>query len=184
MPRVAQPGRLSGKMRVRYTASRKLALLASAKRIMEEEGVSLRRAAERLQVDNSLIVRWQQQQAADPILEMLKCRLKAHHPGPLGQLKSLEDALLRHVFEKREQGINVHPLDLVVKASSLSPDFNGKHFIARCSAVRRFMRAHSLVYRMGTKHSAGPTTLLRKHRSTWISCASSSRAPIVTGGSS
>jgi hypothetical protein len=117
---------------------------------MEEEGVSLRRAAERLQVDNSLIVRWQQQQAADPILEMLKCRLKAHHPGPLGQLKSLEDALLRHVFEKREQGINVHTLDLVVKASSLSPDFNGKHFIARCSAVRRFMRAHSLVYRMGT----------------------------------
>ena len=40
-------------MHVRYTARRKLGLLASAKRIMEEEGVSLRQAAERLQVSHS-----------------------------------------------------------------------------------------------------------------------------------
>ncbi len=46
MPRVVHPGGLSRKMRVHYTAGRKLGLLASAKRIMEEEGVSLRRAAE------------------------------------------------------------------------------------------------------------------------------------------
>ena len=45
MPRVAQPGGLSRKMRVRYTVRRKLSLLASAERIMEEEGVSLRKAA-------------------------------------------------------------------------------------------------------------------------------------------
>ena len=45
MPRVVQPGGLSRIMRVRYTARRKLALLASAKRIMEEEGVTLREAA-------------------------------------------------------------------------------------------------------------------------------------------
>ncbi len=41
MPRAVQPGGLSRIMRVRYTARRKLALLASAKRIMEEEGVNL-----------------------------------------------------------------------------------------------------------------------------------------------
>ena len=41
MPRVVQPGGLSRIMRVRYTARRKLGLLASAKRIMEEEGVTL-----------------------------------------------------------------------------------------------------------------------------------------------
>ncbi len=45
MPRVVQPGGLLQQMRVRYTARRKLGLLSSAKRIMEEEGVSLRRAA-------------------------------------------------------------------------------------------------------------------------------------------
>ena len=48
MPRIIQPGGLSGKMRVRYTARRKLALIASAKRIMEEEGLTLHMAAERL----------------------------------------------------------------------------------------------------------------------------------------
>ena len=48
-------------MRVRYTVRRKLALLASAERIMEEEGVSLHRAATRLQVAHSLIVKWQQE---------------------------------------------------------------------------------------------------------------------------
>ena len=139
-------------MRVRYTARRKLGLLASAKRIMEEEGVSLRQAAERLQVSHSLFLKWQQQRAsdADPILAMLNSRRKANHPGPLGQLKPLADALLRHIFEQREQGITVHVFDLVIKASSLSPEFNAKHFVARCSAVKRFMRANSLVYRMGT----------------------------------
>ena len=103
-------------MRVRYTVRRKLALLALAERIMEEEGVSLRRAAARLQVAHSLIVKWQQERAsnADPILAVLKCKKKSMHPGPLGQLKSLKDTLLRYVFEQREQGINVNTLSLVM----------------------------------------------------------------------
>ena len=106
MPRVAQPGGLSQMMRVRYTVRRKLALLASAERIMEEEGVSLRRAAARLQVAHSLIVKWQQEQAsnADSILAMLKSKKKSMHPGPLGQLKSLQDTLLRYVFERYVYG--------------------------------------------------------------------------------
>jgi hypothetical protein len=74
MPRVVQPGGLSGNMRVRYTARHKLALLALAKHIVEEEGVSMRRAAERLKVCHSLFVRWEKERAAegDPILAMLK----------------------------------------------------------------------------------------------------------------
>ncbi len=104
MPRVVQPGGLSQKMRVRYTARRMLGLLALAKRIMEEEGVSLRRAAKQLQVAHSLFMKWQQQQAADvdTILAMLNSKRKANCAGPLGQLKPLEHALLRHVFEQRE----------------------------------------------------------------------------------
>jgi hypothetical protein len=138
MPPLRQPGGLSQKMRVRYTARHKLALLASAKRIMEEEGVSLRRAAERLQVAHSLFVKWQQQRAAevDPILAMPKSKWKADCAGLLGQLKPLEHTMLRHVFEQREQGITVHTFNLVIKASSLSPEFNAKHFTARCSAMK------------------------------------------------
>ena len=41
-------------------------------------------------------------------------------------------------------------LALVVKALSLSPIFNKKHFVARGSAVKQFVRAYSLIYRMGT----------------------------------
>jgi len=122
---------------------------------MEEEGVTLRRAAERLQVSHSLFVRWQQQRAAndDPILAMLKGKMKANCAGPLGQLKPLENSLLRYIFEQRKQGIKLSILALVVKASSLSPIFNEKTFVARVSAVKRFVRAHSLVYRMGTHMS-------------------------------
>jgi hypothetical protein len=84
------------------------------------------------------LVKWRQQRAADvdPILVMLKSKRKAAHAGPLGQLKPLEQVLLRHIFEHREQGMSVHTFDLVVKASSLSPEFNAKHFVARCSAVK------------------------------------------------
>jgi transposase len=119
---------------------------------MEEEGVTLRQAAKRLDVSHSLFVKWRQQQAAnvDPILAMLKSKRKAAHTGPLGQLQPLEQALLRYIFENREQGMTVHTLDLVVHASSISPEFHAKDIVARCSAVKRFMRAHSLVYRKGT----------------------------------
>ena len=152
MPRVVQPGGFSGKMRVRYTARRKLALLASAKRIMEEEGLTLRMAAERLRVAHSLFVKWEAQRSAngDPILAMLKSKCKANNPGPIGQLKPIEGPLLRYIFEQREQGMAVATFDLVIKASTLSAEFGLKHFTARCSAIKRFLSAHSLVYRMGT----------------------------------
>ena len=65
-------------------------------------------------------------------------------------MKPLENSLLRYVFEQHEQGINLSILALVVKASLLLPIFNEKHFVARVSAVKRFVFAHSLVYRMGT----------------------------------
>jgi len=60
MPCAVQPGGISGKRRARYTARRRVALLASARRIQEEEGLSLRAAADRLGVSHSLFVRWQQ----------------------------------------------------------------------------------------------------------------------------
>jgi hypothetical protein len=81
---------------------------------------------------------------------MLKSKRKVVQAGPLGQLKPLEQALLRYIFEYPKQGMTVHTFDLVVKASSLSPEFNAKHFVARCSAAKWFMHVHLLVYRMGT----------------------------------
>jgi hypothetical protein len=42
------------------------------------------------------------------------------------------------------------------RASQLSPAFGAKHFVAWCSAVKRFVCAHSFVYRMGTHLSQRP----------------------------
>ena len=101
--------------------------------------MSLRRAAEWLRVAHSLIMKWQQQQQAadvDPILTLLKGKKKSMHPGPLGQLKPLENALLQFVFEQREQGINVNTLSLIVKALSLLSEFNAKDFSVRSFAVK------------------------------------------------
>ncbi len=47
--------RISGKRRARYTPRRRVALHASARRIQEEEGLSLRAAADQLRVDHSII---------------------------------------------------------------------------------------------------------------------------------
>jgi hypothetical protein len=67
---------------------------------------------------------------------MLMSRRKANCAGLLGQLKPLKDALLWYVFKQRKQGITVSTLALVVKASSLLPEFNVKHFVTRTSAVK------------------------------------------------
>ena len=64
-------------MRVRYTARHKLGLLTAAERLQNEEGMTIRRAAEELHVAHSLI---QVEEAAmrrggiDPILALIKSK--------------------------------------------------------------------------------------------------------------
>jgi hypothetical protein len=89
----------------------------------------------------------------DPILALIKSKKKASHAGPLGQLKSIEPDLLRAIFELQEQGMKVDTFLVVIRASLLSLVFNAKSFTARCSAVKRFIRAHLFVYRMGAHES-------------------------------
>jgi hypothetical protein len=89
----------------------------------------------------------------DPIIAMIKSKKKASHAGPLDQLKLIEPDLLRAIFEHREQGMKVDYILIVMKASTLSSAFNAKSLTARCSAVKRFLCAHSIVYRMGTHES-------------------------------
>ena len=150
MPRSVQPGGVSHQTRVRYTARRKLGLLTAAERLQHEEGMSIRNAAEELLVAHSLLVKWKKQQFAGggacPIMAMIKSKKKAAHAGPLGQLKSIEQDLLSTLFEYPEQGVEVNTFLVVVRASSLSPEFKAKSFTARYSTARRFMRAHSFVY--------------------------------------
>jgi hypothetical protein len=141
-------------MRVRYTARHKLGLLTAEERLQHEEGLTLRRAAERLFVAHLLIVKWKKQQGTgdDPFVTLNKTskNKKAAHAGPLGQLKAIEEPLLRHIFEVREQGVTISTFQMVVRASQLCTTFGVKHFVVWCSAVKHFVCAHSFVYRMGT----------------------------------
>jgi hypothetical protein len=148
MPHLAQPGGTSRWIHVWYTARRKLALLTMAKCLQDEEGISLCKSAERVQVSAGLLVKWEERFSLgnNPIEALLKTKKKSIHPGPLGQLKPLEEALLKYIFKKHEQGIKISTLSIVVVASNLSTEFGKKNFIVRCSAVKRFVKAHLLVY--------------------------------------
>jgi hypothetical protein len=153
MLRLVQPGGVSRQMCVQHTARHKLALLTMAKHLQDEEGISLRKSAEHVQVSAGLLVKWKERFSLgnNPIEALLKTKKKSIHPGPLGQFfKPLEEALLKYIFEQREQGIKVSTLSIVVVASNIFIKFGKKNFIARCSAVKRFVRAHSLVYQIGT----------------------------------
>jgi hypothetical protein len=152
MLRLAQPSGASWRMRVQYTARRKLALLTMAKCLRDEKSISLRKSAERVQVSADLLVKWEERFSLgnDLIEVLLKTKKKSIHPGPLGQLKPLEEALLKYIFKKRKQGIKISTLAIIVVASNLSTEFGKKNFVARCSAVKRFVKAHLLVYQMGT----------------------------------
>ena len=78
--------------------------------------------------------------------------------GPVSQLKAVEGALLRYIFEYREQGVSVNTFNLALRASFLSPEFREKSFTARCSPVKHFMTAHLFLYQMGTHTSQRPPT--------------------------
>ncbi len=144
MPRVVRKagfGGVSGRKRRRYSLCESRGLLAKARHMQHAEGISLRSAAFRLGVAQSLLSAWSRRHSE--IGDVALLRKKSVCLGPLGQLKPIEDTLLR-------QGMAVSTLMVTIKASQLSPEFAAKLLIARRSAVKRFLRAHSLVYRMGT----------------------------------
>jgi hypothetical protein len=149
MTHFIQPGGILRWMRVRCTARHKLALLTMAKRLQDEEGILLCKSTERVQLSALLLTRWVElfSLGNDPIKALLKTKKKSVHPGPLGQLKLLEEALLQYIFGK--QGIEISTLSIIVVASNLSTKFGKKEFATRCSTARHFVRAHSLVYQMG-----------------------------------
>ncbi len=109
MPRVVQPGGGGRKTRVRYTARRKHGLIAASKRLVAE-GMTLGKAAAELHVSHSNLMRWTAKGICniDSLDKILKSKKKSTGDGPLGQLKSLEDALLCYIFELREQGVIVN----------------------------------------------------------------------------
>ena len=150
IPCAVQPGSGSGKIRVRYTAPRKHGLIAASKRLVVE-GMMLLKAVAELGVSHSNLVKWTAKGIGDinSLDKILKSKKKATHKGPLGQLKSLEDALLRYIFELRKQGVIGNTFIVVLRALFLLAKLCTKNYTARCSTVKSFFIAHLFAYRMG-----------------------------------
>jgi hypothetical protein len=131
MPCVVQPGGGGGRIRVRYTARRKLALLAAAKHL-QGEGRLLQSAVDELHVSVANLSRWAVQKIdkVDPMDSLFTKKKKAVHPGPLSQLMAIEEPLLCYIFELREQGQTINTFVILLRASYILPKFCKKSFIA------------------------------------------------------
>ena len=140
-----------------YTTCRKHGLIATSKWLVTES-MTLRKAAVELHVSHSNLVKWTAKgiEDIDSLDKILKSRKKTTANGLLGQLKSLEDALLRYIFELRKQGITVNTFIVVLRTLFLLSESRAKSFIACCSAVKLFFVAHLFAYRMGTHTSQRP----------------------------
>jgi hypothetical protein len=103
------------------------------RRAPHQEGILLCKSTEHIQVSALLLMRWAElfSLSNNLIKALLKTKKKSVHPGPLNQLKPLEEALLRYIFEQCEQGIEISILSIVVVASNLSTEFGKKDFVAR-----------------------------------------------------
>jgi hypothetical protein len=157
MSHIIQPGGGGGMMRMRYTAQRNHGLIATSKRMMAE-GMTLRAATSELCVSAANLSKWASQGMGeiDRLDKILRSKKKAALIGPTSQLKAIKDGLLRYIFEKREQVIEMKVITVVLRASFMLPEFHEKSFTARCSCVKHFLHAHSFSYRMGTHTAQQP----------------------------
>jgi len=146
--RSSSPKKRCGIVRTRYTVLERItAMRWVAKK--KEEGWSQRACARRLGLSSPKSLRqWQREYTS--LLEYKKQSVGSMHNGPISQLKVIEDELLQFIFERREQGFGVTRGAVVMKASKLLPEFAVKSLEARSSAVRRWLKSHDLVNRIGT----------------------------------
>jgi hypothetical protein len=131
MPRIVQPGGGGGRICVRYTACRKLALLAPARRLQWEGGL-LQSAADEPRVSIANLFRWAVQKInkVDPMDSLFTKKKKVVHPGPLSQLMAIEEPLLCYIFKLRKRGQTINTFVIVLRASYILPKFHEKSFIA------------------------------------------------------
>jgi hypothetical protein len=150
------PGGASGVKRRRYTVRKKIAITAKICCIKRETNVSYRQAAASIGVSHTLVIRWHALREHYNNIDIKKLpRYSAFH-GPCGQLESVKEELLAWIFERRETGLVVSTLSIIIKACCLLPLMEQKLALVRYFLTCRFLKKHSIVYRMGTKVSQRP----------------------------
>jgi hypothetical protein len=87
------------------------------------------------------------------MLEHDNSKAESTAKGSTSVLAPIENDLLKFIFKLMEQGVAVSIADAVIQASRLMSEFKRNSSRARYQSVRRWIRKHSLVHRMGTHES-------------------------------
>lgn len=140
---------ISGKRR-RLTISERLAVVRNVKRRVDV-GESIRSACRTLNIIPKQFREWTR--LSTTMMAHKNSHAKSTAAGPTSIVKEIEEPLLKFIFELREQGFAVSISTIVLQASRLMPAFNRKSELARYQSVRRWIKTHSLVHRMGTHES-------------------------------
>ena len=135
-----------GKARNRFTLRQRMSTVKWYTD-MKRHGYSQRFLASYVKIDPKTIRNWLRDYQA---MVLYKKNAKAMKGGPCSQLKSIEHEILQFIFERREQGLTVSRRSAIMKASKLLPSFSVKSTTAKYSAMRRFLDAHDVVFRLGT----------------------------------
>ena len=134
--------------RRRFANSERLAIVRNVRRRVELGG-TIRGACRALNIIPKLYREWSATLRA--MMDHGTSKAKSTAKGPTSVLASIENDLLKFIFELvREQGFAVSISTVVIQASRLITAFQRKSSRARYQRVRRWIRNHSLVHRMGT----------------------------------
>ncbi len=138
------------------TLPEKIAITAKIRRIRWETNCSYRQAAALIDVSHTLVIRWHATHERFNNIDIKKLLRYSTYQGHCGDLDSMKEELLTWIFERRETGLVVSTLSVIIKACCILPPMQQKLALARYWVVHRFLKKHSIVHRMGTKVSQRP----------------------------
>ena len=108
---------MSKKKRRRFTIQEKLCFIRNVKKRLEN-GLSQRAACEELNIHHTLYSLWIKQ--LEEMRQTRNSKARSLCQGGLSSLAPIQEALLRFIFELREQGMGVSITMVMLKAAHLS----------------------------------------------------------------
>ncbi len=117
MPRsiiLRPPGGVSGVVCRRYTAREKIAIISKILRIKQQTNVSYRQADATVGVCHTLVFHWHAIRECYNNIDIKTLQRYSAYHGSCGQLESVKKDLLPRIFERRETGLVVSTLSVII----------------------------------------------------------------------
>ncbi len=137
-----------------------------------------------IRVSHTLVFCWHALRERFNNIDIKKLPRYSNYQGHCGQLESVKEELLTWIFERREMGLVVSTLSIIIKACCLLPLMEQKSALARYFVTCCFLKKHSIVYRTGTKVSQCVRCAKRPRSSRTLSVQCSKDRSVIYAGSS